>query len=310
MSDQTLLAESRAAIEQGSKSFAAAARLFDPATREAAVMLYAWCRHCDDVVDGQVLGHGQHAVTDAGARLEDLRRRTRAAFRGEAGCDPAFAALAEVVRRHAIPERHAVDHLDGFAMDVAGRHYHTLDDTLLYCYRVAGVVGLMMARVMGVTRSDTLERACDLGIAFQLTNIARDIVDDARVGRVYCPADWLAEAGIPQGEVADPRRRAGLAEVAARLIGAAEPYYASAEIGIRDLPPRSAWAIATARSVYRAIGVEVVRRGPRAWDGRVSTSKAKKLSSLLGGGARALAATSLGRLRAAPPRQDLWRRPT
>lgn len=273
-------------------------------------MLYAWCRHCDDVVDGQRLGHGQQPVADAGARLEDLRRRTAAAFRGEPSDEPAFAALAEVVRRHAIPERHALDHLDGFAMDVAGRRYRTLDDTLLYCYRVAGVVGLMMARVMGLDHAATLERACDLGIAFQLTNIARDIVEDARVGRVYLPGDWLDAAGIPRGEVADPRWRVPLAGIAARLVDTAEPYYESARIGIRDLPPRSAWAIATARLVYRAIGLEVVRRGPQAWDGRVSTSKAKKVSSLLGGGATALAATSLGRFRGAPPRQDLWQRPT
>lgn len=312
MSEAALLRRSTAAIEQGSKSFAAAARLFDPRTRESAVILYAWCRHCDDVVDGQMLGRGQRpdAAEEAGARLDELRRRTEAVFRGEQLSDPAFAALAETVRRHAIPQRWAFEHLDGFAMDVAGQRYRTIEETLLYCYRVAGVVGLMMARVMGVTRADTLDRACDLGIAFQLTNIARDILDDAASGRVYLPEQWLEEAQIPLREIAGPRHRERLAGVAARLIRAAEPYYDSAATGIRDLPFRSAWAVATARSVYRHIGVEVVRRGASAWDERVSTSRPRKLAAVLGGAGSALAAAALGRVSSAPLRAGLWTRPT
>ena len=108
-------------------------------------------------------------------------------------------------------------------MDVRGYRYQTLDDTLLYCYRVAGVVGLMMARVMGAEAEPTLDRACDLGLAFQLTNIARDIVEDAQIGRVYLPAEWLAEVGIPEEEVALPQHRAALATLAARLVDLAEP---------------------------------------------------------------------------------------
>jgi len=305
---EALMEHATRTIEVGSKSFAAAARLFPPATRRSVLMLYAWCRHCDDVVDGQDLG--MHAVAqdsaEAARALAGLEAQTRRAYTGEPMSDPAFAAFQEVALRHGIPRGFAFDHLAGFAMDVNATHYETIDDTLRYCYHVAGVVGLMMASIMGVTRADVLDRACDLGLAFQLTNIARDIVEDAQMGRCYLPARWLREAGIPPDEVAHPRHRAALATVAARLVDHAEPYYDSALAGIADLPPRSAWAIATARNVYRQIGIEVKRRGAHAWDERVGTSKAAKLWLL----AKASGTVFTSRLRTMPHRPaTLWRRP-
>lgn len=307
-----LLEHATTTINVGSKSFAAAARLFDPATRRSVLMLYAWCRHCDDVVDGQELGFGSAAPSpDEAARhlamLEDLTQR---AYQRESMHDPAFAAFQEVALRHAIEPRYAFDHLAGFAMDVRQEHYASLDDTLRYCYHVAGVVGLMMASIMGVKSEAVLDRACDLGLAFQLTNIARDIVDDAAIGRVYVPAQWLREAGIPPDDIALPRHRAALATVAARLVDHAEPYYDSAAEGLAALPLRSAWAIATARYVYRQIGIEVKRRGPRAWDERVGTSKAMKLWLLAKGGALALGSRFSPRLRRPAARPAaLWQRP-
>jgi phytoene synthase len=304
---EALLEHATETIKVGSKSFAAAARLFDPATRRSVLMLYAWCRHCDDVVDGQELGFGVAAPAhDPHGELARLYGQTQRAYAGEAMNDPAFAAFREVALRHAIAPRYAFDHLAGFAMDVDGARYETLEDTLRYCYHVAGVVGLMMASIMGAKEAKVLDRACDLGLAFQLTNIARDIVDDAGVGRCYLPAAWLREAGIPLDEIALPQHRAALARVAARLVDHAEPYYDSSLDGIRALPLRSAWAIATARNVYRQIGIEVKARGPRAWDERVGTSKATKLKLLAKGGVEAL----LSRLRPARPRPaGLWQRP-
>jgi phytoene synthase len=308
--DPALLAHATQTIQVGSKSFAAAARLFPADVRRSVLMLYAWCRHCDDVVDGQELGFriddGAPQACDAAGQLALLRELTRRAYAGEAMRVPAFAAFQEVALEHAIDPRHAFDHLAGFAMDVEDAHYETIDELLRYCYHVAGVVGLMMAAIMGVSDEAVLDRACDLGLAFQLTNIARDIVEDAGAGRCYVPAQWLREAGIPRQEIAEPRHRAALAQVAARLVEHAEPYYDSAAAGIAALPLRSAWAIATARNVYRQIGIEVKRRGPRAWDERVGTSKAAKLRLLAWGGLSALAR----RWRQDPARPArLWQRP-
>jgi phytoene synthase len=307
--DPALLAHATRTIEVGSKSFAAAARLFSRDVRRSVLMLYAWCRHCDDTVDGQELGFRSGAApspADARRQLVLLREMTRRAYAGEARLDPAFAGFQEVVHKHAIDPRFAFDHLAGFAMDVEAAHYETIDDLMRYCYHVAGVVGLMMAEIMGVRDEAVLDRACDLGLAFQLTNIARDIVEDAEAGRCYIPAQWLVDAGVPAHEIALPRHRAALAKIAARLVDHAEPYYESAAGGIAALPLRSAWAIATARNVYRQIGIEVKRRGARAWDERVGTSKAAKLRLLARGGISALTR----RLHADPARpQDLWQRP-
>ena len=283
---QDLVRAATETIARGSKSFAAAARLFDRDTRQSAVMLYAWCRYCDDLIDDQEFGFasGRFPSNSPEARLVELERQTRSALAGEPQAEPAFAALRLVMERHQIPEQLPLQHLAGFRMDTERRRYETIEDTLDYAYHVAGVVGVMMAHVMGVRDPAVLDRASDLGIAFQLTNIARDIIDDAAVGRIYVPTGWLREAGIPPEEVADLRHRPALARVAARLIARAEPHYASARVGIAALPPRSAWAIATAHGVYRQIGVEVRRREFRAWDERVSTTKLQKLGHVARGG--------------------------
>ena len=306
-----LVERSRAVIERGSKSFAAAARLFDPQTRAGAYLLYAWCRHCDDRTDDQDLGFdgGRLPPSEARDRLAELEEQTRSALRGETSADPVFAGLAAVVRRHEIPEHFPLEHLAGFRMDVEGRTYRTLDDTLEYCYHVAGVVGVMMAHIMGVRDEPTLDRAADLGIAFQLTNICRDVIDDAEVGRIYLPGDWLDEAGVPAVEVARPEHRPAVFQVARRLLSAADSYYASAWLGISQLPPRSAWAVAAANAVYRDIGRLILTRGPKAWDRRASTSKARKLALVLGAGPRSWAARRWGKGPGDAPRDGLWTRP-
>lgn len=304
----TVVAKSEESIAKGSQSFAAAARLFDRQTREDAVMLYAWCRHCDDVIDGQSLGHDQQADFRDGqeARLLTLRRQTETALSGQASGDYIFDALHRVVARHDIPHRHPQELLTGFAMDVSDRRYHTIGDTLDYCYHVAGVVGVMMAMIMGARDKTVLDRASDLGLAFQLTNIARDVIDDARAGRVYLPADILARHGVTEVRPDDRSQWTRLHAAALDLLDLAENYYASAYDGMSALPWRSAWAIAAARRVYRAIGIKLRSGGPSAWQSRVSTTRAEKLVML----ALALGDVVLTRFRRPlKPREGLWQRP-
>ncbi|WP_434611603.1 phytoene/squalene synthase family protein [Pseudomonas sp. D2-30] len=250
----------------GSKSFAAAPRLFDSATRRSAVMLYAWCRHCDDVIDGQHAGHSATAVgqDEVNQRLAALVAQTQAVYAGLPVDSEALAAFREVVSRHRIQQTYALEHLSGFAMDAQQRHYLRIKDTLDYCYHVAGVVGLMMAQVMGVRDERTLDRACDLGMGFQLTDIAQDIIEDAGVGRCYLPREWLQEYSIPEQHLAQIQYRDALAELARRLVFLAKPFDRNAEAGLTSLPWRSAWAVATASGVYREIGVRVKQRASRA----------------------------------------------
>ena len=308
MSDE-VVEFSETAMRQGSKSFAAAARLFDKRTRHDCVMLYAWCRHCDDVIDGQTLGQDQQANFRAGqmGRLTQLRQQTADALEGGRSNDPIFIALSRVVQRAFIPARHPQELLEGFAMDVDSRRYETVADVLDYGYHVAGVVGVMMAMIMGVRQPALLDRASDLGIAFQLTNIARDVIDDARAGRVYLPDDLLARAGVSQVDPDDRGQWPALYNAAVQLLDIAEPYYKSSKAGMAALPLRSAWAIATARRVYRAIGQKLRAGGPAAWEERVSTSTAQKLGLL----AMALgdAVASRFRSRTGSPRTGLYERP-
>jgi len=305
--------QSELALRKGSRSFNAAALLLEPEARDSARLLYAWCRHVDDVIDGQILGHAK--LADAGAedartpaeRLADLREATRSACLGEPQSHPAFEALRRVTARHAIPLSEPMTLIDGFAMDVACRRYETIGDTLDYCYHVAGVVGLMMARVLEVKDERLFDHACDLGLGFQLTNIARDVVEDWEAGRIYLPAEWLAAEGLSPPTMTQRENRPALHRVVSRLLAAAEPYYESAKRGADALPPRSAWAIGTARSVYRAIGAQILEAGPAAWDKRSVVPGRQKGRLALSAGMGALLRP---RSRPLPVRPaELWSRP-
>jgi phytoene synthase len=307
-----VVSNSREMIGKGSRSFALASRLFDTSTRDDAWMLYAWCRHCDDQIDGQQLGMtpAKQPAGDPAASLARLYTETRRAIAGEAVTEPVFLGLQRVVRRHAIPERHVLELLAGFEMDVADYRYRTIDETLSYCYRVAGVVGVMMAHLMAVRDPRALQRAADLGIAFQLTNISRDVLDDWRNGRCYLPDQWLREAGIPEDGVAGPDHRLALASVVRRLLTEADRYYESAGSGLRALRFTSGWAVATALGVYRDIGNIVRRQGSRAWGTRAVVSAPRKVMHVAGGALRALQAITVDRWYRAPPRAvDLWATP-
>jgi phytoene synthase len=282
----SLVAQARDSISRGSKSFRLASRLFDRTTRERAWLLYAWCRACDDLADGQEMGHGMTQVTDPEARLATIRDRTAAALDGLPSGDPAFDGFGIVARECAIPRILAEDLIEGFALDAAGWRPRSEADLYLYCYHVAGAVGVMMALVMGVAPDDeaVLDRACDLGIAFQLANIARDIGEDDAAGRCYVPIDWLVEMDMPPGEHMKPHLRPRLADLANRLAAGAEVYEASGRAGAGALPFRSAWAVLAAASIYGDIAREVARRGPHAWDHRVVITKPAKLANLVTAG--------------------------
>ena len=306
---EAIVATARESIARGSKSFSAASLLFDRPTRERAWLLYAWCRRCDDIADGQDHGHGMSRVDDAPARLAELRAKTEAALAGEVVGDPAFDALRIVAAETALPPAWPRDLLAGFALDAEEWRPRSEDDLYRYCYHVAGVVGCMMAVVMGVSPDvdETLDRACDLGMAFQLANIARDLDEDDRAGRCYLPVEWLVEMDVPPGEAMRPHYRSRIAVLARRMAERAAAFEASARVGTRALPTRSAWAVLAAADIYGAIGREVARRGERAWDRRVTTSGWQKIGFLARSGVAAR--TRMRRYPTAPRDPSLWTRP-
>lgn len=310
MTREQLVDHARESIAKGSRSFAAASTVFDTATRERAWLLYGWCRACDDIADGQDHGGALSPVEDAQARLADMRTRTLAALDGQHTGDPAFDGLGVVARETGLPRAFALDLIDGFALDAAEWRPQTTNDLLRYCYHVAGAVGLMMAVVMGVRPDDetTLDRACDLGLAFQLANIARDLREDSEAGRCYIPAEWLAELGIAEDTLMDSANREKRSTIGSRLASMAADYEASARHGTPALSFRSAWAVLAAAGIYGDIAREVARRGAGAWDERVVTSKATKLGWVLRAGGQALSrAVRWGEEASRSP--ALWTRP-
>lgn len=273
-SRDAIVATARESIARGSKSFALASRLFERITRERAWLLYAWCRACDDLADGQDHGGTLHAVEDAPARIALIRDLTDRALGGEWVGVAAFDGLRLLRAEVPIPRTMIDDHIAGFALDAEGWRPETEADLLRYCHHVAGAVGEMMALVMGVAPddADTLARADHLGLAFQLANIARDISEDAAAERCYLPADWT------EGEPVAQQR---LAEMAAE-------YEASARIGARRLQFRSRWAVLAAAGIYGDIAREVARRGSGALERRVVIGKAAKLGWVVRALAQAL----------------------
>lgn len=279
LSRPALVEKARDSIVRGSRSFAAASRLFDRTTRERVWLLYAWCRACDDIADAQ--DHGGKLGDQSGAdkRLASIRMLTRRALANEDTCLPAFDALGLLARETGLTQAMADDVVAGFALDAADWRPAREADTLRYCYHVAGAVGVMMAVVMGVgpRDEDTLDRACDLGIAFQLGNIARDVAEDHAAGRCYLPGEWLAEAGIAPGDLMAPEHRAAVAGMIARLAELARTYEASARVGARRLRFRQRWAVLSAAGIYGAIARKAARLGEAALDRRITTSGAAKL---------------------------------
>lgn len=270
------LAECRRSLANGSRTFLAASLLLPREVREPACALYAWCRQADDEVDGQD-GLGG----DPAAAVANLRHRLAALYAGRGSTRLAERALGAVAMHHGIPPTLPEALIEGFAWDAEGRRYETLEDLHTYAARVAGAVGAMMALLMGVRDPAALARACDLGVAMQLSNIARDVGEDAAMGRVYLPLQWLREAGIdPDAWLADPQHSPALASVVDRLLAEADALYRRVGAGVAELPLACRPGINAARYLYAEIGHEVRRRGLNPLAGRAVVSRRRKLLGL------------------------------
>jgi phytoene synthase len=270
----------RAAIRTGSRTFHAASLLLPAAVRDAAIELYAFCRMADDAIDHSTDPRSAHA---------ELHARLTAAYSGKPQDASPDRALARVVSAYRIPIAVPAALLEGFAWDAEARRYLDLASLHAYCARVAGTVGVMMALLMGARSPHALARAADLGVAMQLSNIARDVGEDARAGRLYLPLDWLREAGIDAAAFLrapqfDPR----VAHVVERVVAAARELYERAVPGIDELPAACRPAIHAARLMYAEIGEEVARRAGDSISARAVVSRRRKLALLVRGLSAAL----------------------
>jgi phytoene synthase len=290
--DPADLAACRELLRGGSRTFFAASHVLPRAVSEPATALYAFCRLADDAID---LDDGS---VEALARL---RARLDLIYAGGRPSIPADRAFASVVARHGIPRALPEALLEGFEWDATGRRYEDFPALCGYAARVAGTVGAMMALIMGARDAAAVARACDLGVAMQLSNIARDVGEDARAGRLYLPLHWMRDAGIdPDAWLARPAHGAALGSVVARLLWAADVLYARAEAGIAALPFACRPGIQAARTLYAEIGREVERRGLDAVSRRAVVPFARKAPLV----ARALAAVVVSAPDAGAPALD------
>ena len=260
-------------MKGGSKTFFAASRLLPVRVRAAAIALYAFCRVADDLVD---------QGGDTHANVSMLRQRLDLIYAGTPTDAVEDHALALVVQHHQLPRLFMDALVEGFEWDTQGRLYHTLEDLHAYAARVAGTVGAMMCWIMGRQSSTTLARACELGVAMQLTNIARDVGEDARNGRIYLPLNWLAQAGMtPSQLLNESSATLAVKSIVNRLLDEADRLYKQAQTGIAELPADCRAAILAASLIYAEIGHQLRREGLDSISRRTVVSTRRKLVLLV-----------------------------
>lgn len=266
------LAHCKAAIRTGSRSFFAASHLLPAKVRDPALALYAFCRLADDAVD----------LNDAKAdAVLSLRDRLDLAYRGTPRNAPADRAFTAMIQDHEMPRALPEALLEGLAWDAMERQYETLSDVRAYSARVAAAVGAMMTVLMGVRDPDALARACDLGVAMQLTNISRDVGEDALEGRLYMPHDMMEDEGLdPKTFLANPHHSPAVARVTRRMLAEANRLYLRAEPGISELPLACRPGIFAARHIYDGIGKAVRRNNFDSFTSRARTNGRQKLGWL------------------------------
>lgn len=273
MMSEADLSYCRESIKHGSKSFYAASKLLPGNVRDAALALYAFCRLADDAVD---LNH------EKAAAVASLRARLDRAYAGRPKNDPVERAFTGMIETFEMPRALPDALIQGLDWDAREYRYRTLSDVRAYSARVASAVGVMMSVLMKVRDRDALARAADLGVAMQLTNIARDIGEDAAEGRLYLPLEWFEEMDIdPDAFLANPAANPEISEMARRLLAEADRLYTRSEAGIVALPRKCRPGIYAARYIYAGIGKHIAAANYDSVSQRAYTGLSEKIGLML-----------------------------
>ncbi|MBN2907710.1 MAG: phytoene/squalene synthase family protein [Rhodobacteraceae bacterium] len=275
------------AIRTGSYSFHAASRLLPGRVRDPALALYAFCRLADDSVD---------LTTEKTAAVLNLGERLEMVYRGTPRNAPADRAFAAIVEEFDMPRTLPEALLEGMAWDAMERRHATLSDVYAYSARVAAAVGVMMCVLMRVRDPHALARACDLGVAMQLSNIARDVGEDAAAGRIYLPTEWFDQFGIDiDAFFADPQPTRPIRRMVKRLVADSNRLYFRSEPGVAELPLSCRSGIFAARYIYAGIGREVACAGYDSITRRAHTTMGQKMGWLVWASAQAAIASVMPR---------------
>ncbi len=238
--------------------------------RRAITALYAFCREVDDVVD---------ECSDANVARTTLnwwRNEVAAIYSGRPQ-HPVAIALVPIVKQYNMAQEHLLEIIDGMEMDLDQPRYADFKALQLYCYRVASVVGLLTVEIFGYTDRQTLKYAHDLGIAFQLTNIIRDVGEDARRNRIYLPMDELQQFGVPAADILNSRETENFQKLMAFQIERARQYYRQALEHLPAVDRKSQRTGLIMAAIYQATLDEVVSSGCHVLKERVSLTPTYKL---------------------------------
>ncbi len=284
-----LYAEAARVTAEGSKSFHFATRFFPAELARSAHAVYWFCRHTDDLAD-------EAPDPRTGWRdVEEWSEATRRALNTGSATHPALRLFAETVEKHRIPHEYPLELIEGMRMDLRGQRYRTFSELRLFCYRVASVVGLMMAHVIGF-REPAPRYAVHLGIAMQLTNILRDVGEDLRRNRIYLPSDEMAAFGYSEEALRRSERGDRFRELMEFQISRARDFYAAAEPGIDLLSDDGRFAVQVSSRVYRGILREIERAEYNVFERRAVVPGYKKSWIALTSMAFPAARHSFGRL--------------
>ena len=254
------------------RSFHFASHFLKDRHAERAARLYAFCRYLDDTVDLA------ESKSEAERTLDHIARELAGQAPATAATRDFLALMDEVGLAPSMP----VGLISGLRSDLGVVAVKTEAELIRYAYHVAGIVGLMMCDVVDVKAPEARPFAIDLGIAMQLTNIARDVDEDARRGHRYLPEAWVGPVTPQQIVDPDPEMKHILRQASRRLLDRAEIYYRSADRGLGHLPARARFAILVAGRVYRQIGVSIARQDHASWQGRARVSRPVKLQVAAG----------------------------
>ncbi len=260
-----------------SKSFTIATRMLPRDKRWPVYALYGFCRYADNLIDKPRLRSNDEVLHE----INCLREEIKIAYRTGESEHPVLSAFIYIAKKYNIPPHYPDEFLQGVAMDKKKSRYKTFDDLYVFCYRVAGIVGLMMTYVLGYQSDNAFAYAEKLGVAMQLTNILRDIQEDKNMGRIYIPQEHLKKYSVCEDEIINEKMSDNLGNLMKYEIGLARKFYNDSAPGIPLLNKNVRFAISSATKIYGGILGQIEKNHYNPFIGRVYVSKLNKLGILM-----------------------------
>jgi phytoene synthase len=267
----------RTVIDAYSKSFAISSRLLPQKTRWAVYSMYGLCRYADNLIDKP----RSRTIDEIVEEIEALKKEIIIAYRTGESEHPVVTSFIEVASHFRIPLEYPLDFLKGIMMDAEKRRYKTFDELYVFCYRVAGIVGLMMAHVLGFRSKAALPYAEKLGVAMQLTNILRDVEEDWLMGRIYLPQDEMEDSGVTELMLQKRNMNSAMKTLISHQVNRAHQLYEDAHPGIAMLIPQSQFAIYCASRIYRGILYKIESNEYNPFTGRLYLTTQEKIGIIL-----------------------------